>query len=274
MLLLNTELPSEPEKVTENHGVAGSIPALGTKLANGIPAAAGASSDKVGRVKLEPSIWGSIFPELVKPDDAQVRPILGFRVNRVQLVRRWWGKPSVVLRSMGPSGFIWDPGRNAAVCGFSRWRVVSRPRHSAPATGCSCGLYACHDLRQLLFPHVLANQVVLAAVAGTGIVRIHTLGWRAQYARIVALSLELPEMSIVPHVRELLGEASRREDQILRLLGYDENAIRAQMGRKVYKQLSPVIARALETKYQVPVVPLHQLEEVIADAGVFWEGIQ
>ena len=121
---------------------------------------------------------------------------------------------------------------------------------------------------------MLANQVVLAAVAGTGIVRIHAFGWRAQYARIVAFSLELPEMPIVPHVRELLGEASLREDQILRLLGYDEKTIRAYLARKVYKQLSPVVARALETKYQVPVVPLHQLKDVMADAGVFWEGMQ
>lgn len=98
------------------------------------------------------------------------------------------------------------------------------------------------------FTAPLADHVVLTGVAATGIVQIHELGWRSQYARIVAFSLELPEMSMAPNIRALKRKKSLAEKVILQ-----------------------ATARALEDKYQVPVVPLQQLKEVMTNHGIFWE---
>jgi len=288
-------------------------------------------------VKLDPEVWGNVFPELIGPDETQTRPILGFRINRVQLVRRSWRKCSVVLRSMGPTGYSWAAGRNEAVCLPSGRTVPVQPRHLAPATKCGCGIYAVHDIDWLsAFTHPAPDDFVLAGVAGTGIVRIHTNGWRAQFARIVAFSAELPEIPIrwrrLPHpltpreqrvlqlrfgligghpltleevgkkfgvarerIRQIEAKAlqklrhpSRREEaqrlfrvplspqeqQILCLLGYAEPAdIGLYEAPSVPRRLSATVAEALEAKYQVPVVALDKLKEVMAGAGSFWEEI-
>ena len=206
-------------------------------------------------MKLDPEVWGTVFPELVGPGETQTRPILGFRINRVQLVQRWWGKPSVVLRSMSPIGYSWQARRNEAMCFRSGQAVPGQPRHRAPATNCTCGLYAVHDVDRLSgFTNLDPDNFVLAGVAGTGIVRVHTEGWRAQFARIVAISVELPEIP----VGWTLGNALRT--------ARPPNRSKAAQGR-----LSARAAEALEAKYQVPVVPLDKLREVMAGAGNFLE---
>ena len=261
-------------------------------------------------MKLDPEIWGNVFPELIGPDETQTRPILGFRINRVQLVGRWRGKSSVVLRSIGPTGYSWAAGRNEAVCLPSGRTVPVQPRHLAPATKCCCGLYAVHDIDSLsAFTNPAPDDCVLAGVAGTGIVRIHTNGWRAQFARIVAFSAELPEIPIrwkglpdqlTPREQRVLqlrfgligghpltlgqvgkkfGVARERIRQIeakalqkLCLLGYAEPAdIRLHEAPSVPRRLSATVAEALEAKFHVPVVALDKLKEVIAGAGSFWE---
>jgi hypothetical protein len=88
--------------------------------------------------------------------------------------------------------------------------------------------------------------LVLTAVAGTGIVRIHERGWRAEFARIVAFSDELPEL-------------------VLWRFG-DRQKV------KGHKVIGSDLAGALEAKYQVPVVPLKKLAEVMGGAGDFLEG--
>jgi hypothetical protein len=229
-------------------------------------------------VKLDPEVWGTVFPELVGPDETQTRPILGFRINRVQLVRRWWGKPSVVLRSMGPSGYSWEAGRNEAVCLRSGRTMPAQPRHCAHATNCSCGLYAIHDIDRLSgFSNLDPDSLVLAGVAGTGIVRVHTEGWRAQFARIVAFSVELPDIPVgsmlTPRERRLLevifGVAPERIRQI------EAKGIRKarhpSRSKEAHVRLSATAAEALEARYQVPVVPLDKLKEVMAGLGNFWE---
>src|SRR2546428_11262463 len=95
--------------------------------------------------------------------------------------------------------------------------MPGQPGHRAPATNCSCGLYAVHDLDRLSgFTNLDPDNFVLAGVAGTGIVRVHTEGWRAQFARIVALSVELPEIPVglilTPRERRVLGPRIRLID--------------------------------------------------------------
>jgi hypothetical protein len=227
-------------------------------------------------VKLDPEVWRPVFPELVGPDDTQTRPILGFRINRVQLVRRWLGKPSVVLRGMGPSGYSWEAGRNEAVCWFPG------KRHLAPATNCSCGFYAVHDVDRLSWvTHLDADNFVLAGVAGTGIVRVHTDGWRAQFARIVAFCVELPEISAPRSV--LIDGHQLTLEQVLKMFGIVPKRIRRIETKGIRKgrhpsrsteaqgRLSAAVAEALEAQYQVPVVPLDELKAVMAGAGNFLE---
>lgn len=229
-------------------------------------------------MKLDPEVWGTVFPELVGPDETQTRPILGFRINRVQLVRSWWGKPSVVLRSMGPSGYSWEAGRNEAVCLLSGRTMPGQPLHRAPATNCSCGLYAVHDVDRLSgFTNLDPDSFVLAGVAGTGMVRVHTEGWRAQFARIVAFSVELPEIhvgwALTPRQRQILELVSGVAPERIRQI--EAKAIRKarhpSRNKAAQGTLSATAAEALEAKYQVPVVPLDKLKEVMASAGNFLE---
>jgi DNA-binding CsgD family transcriptional regulator len=246
-------------------------------------------------VKLDPEVWGNVFPELVGPDETQTRPILGFRINRVQLVPRWWGKPSVALRSMRPNGYSWEAGRNEAVCDVSGPPVADQPRHVAPGTGCGCGLYAVHDVAQLTeFTNLDCDYFVLAGVAGTGIVRVHTAGWRAQFARIVAFSVELPEIPIdwtlTPRERRVLelrfGLIDGHQltlEEVGKRFGVNRERIRQIEAKALRKarhpsrskeaqgRLSATVAEALEAKYQVPVIPRDKLKEVMAGAGNFWE---
>jgi hypothetical protein len=82
------------------------------------------------------------------------------------------------------------------------------------------------------------RDCVLVGVAGSGIVRIHELGWRAQFARILAFSDEMPSS----------GKPQRR--------------------------LAAGVARDLEATYHVPVVPLNKLRDVMFESGEFMEEIK
>lgn len=194
-------------------------------------------------MNLDPKVWGTVFPELLEtpdpgqPDSIRTRPILGFRINQIQIVRDQHRPVHLGLTSLANSAYSWEPGKNRATC--------LRSVHGAPAPGCSCGLHACHELSAVAWLTrtglKLRGLVVLTAVAGTGIVRIHERGWRAQFARIVAFSDELPGLT---------GG----------LLGFRAKVIGSE------------VARALEDKYQVPVVALGKLADVVRRAGDFWEG--
>ena len=184
----------------------------------------------------------------------------------------------MVLRSIGPSGYSWEAGRNEAVCLLTGRRMQGQPRHRAPAMNCGCGLYAVHDVDRFSgFTNLDSDSFVLAGVAGTGIVRVHTAGWRAQFARIVAFSVELPEIPL--DLRLALTER-----QILKLVsGVAPEQIRQIESKAIQKarhpsrskeaqgRLSATAAEALGRKYQVPVVPLDKLKEVMAGVGNFWE---
>lgn len=203
-------------------------------------------------MNLDPRVWGTVFPELLEtsdprtPEPIRTRPILGFRINRIQIVQDAHRSSRLFLMGFGPRTYFWEPGKNVATCS-RRGIGTSTPRtHRAPATGCGCGLYACHDLAETRWVPSNTSGVVLIGVAGTGIVRIHTRGWRAQFARIVAFSDELPEVT----AGRFIGRAKV----------------------KGHKVIGSDVTRALEEKYRVPVVPLRRLAEVMRGAGDFWEG--
>ena len=199
-------------------------------------------------MNLDPKVWGVVFPELLGPPATGTRPILGFRLNMIRFVPDSHGKGGLALTSMNRRSY-WGPGTNTAYCLMFGTGAPDKPRHQPPAPGCSCGFYACHHtvtLRGILRGPFPSDMFVLVGVAGSGIVRIHELGWRAQFARIVAFSEELPEPTGWRFGAKLRG----------------------------HKAISLNTARALETRYQVPVVPLKELTEVMRAAGDFLEGEQ
>jgi hypothetical protein len=171
--------------------------------------------------------------------------------------------------------------------------MPGEPQHMAPATGCECGLYAVHAVDRLSeFTAIDPEFFILAGVAGTGIVRVHTEGWRAQFARIVAFSVELPPIVSILTPRErcilklrfgLIDGKQLTLQQVAKRLRVAEERIRQieaialrklrhpTPSKEAQEGLSPAVAETLEAQYQVPLVPLDKLKEVMADAGNFWE---
>ena len=194
-------------------------------------------------MQLDPDVWGTVFPELrAAAGSGQTRPVVGFRVNRIHFIGN---RRSLALTGIGPRTYFWEPGRNIAVC-CGPLSGFGNPVHEAPAAGCGCGLYACHDLGALHHFPTRDDQFVLTGVAGSGTVRIHQRGWRAQFARIVAFSDEIPE-------RTSIGFFGRTK-------------VRSQ------RVISEATVEALAKKYQVPVVPLTELPDLMRAAGDFVEG--
>ena len=208
---------------------------------------------EVERVRLDPAIWGTIFPELIDTTEApsrwegldrsvwgthprepslkKPRPILGFRINQIHFadLQR---KRIVGLTGFGPRPYLWQPGKNVATCVRPRMPRTDTGTHQVPGEGCGCGFYAFYDLAH--FSRVPSTAFVLLGVAGSGIIRLHGFGWRSQFARIVAFSAEMPPMA---------GLAVINRER----------------------------ARALEEKYHVPVVSLKNLRDTMRDAGDFVE---
>jgi hypothetical protein len=120
-------------------------------------------------------------------------PIIGYRA---------WAPQAEPLRLMGVVKAVeWELGDVVATCKDPAADRVGRT-HSAPATDCACGLHAYYTLEQVemdaglprgesiyggLTPRPLR---VLGAVIGWGRMVMCVDGWRAQYARPVALAYD------------------------------------------------------------------------------------
>jgi hypothetical protein len=112
--------------------------------------------------------------------------------------REWKLDDGWLLRPITADG-AWRPGVNHARCrrGTNFWLSTTTAwsisatadpeadaeEHEAPASGCDCGLYALHDPPDLTFDRVLG------AVAAWGNLEVHSSGFRAEYAQVVALVL-------------------------------------------------------------------------------------
>ena len=97
--------------------------------------------------------------------------------------------------SAGAAG-AWQPGVNTAACLYKQ--------HPAPATTCSCGLYALASADDdRLRPH----HEAVGAIAAWGDVELHRTGFRAEHAAIVALAL--PDDCPPRHAEDLRAAAQR-----------------------------------------------------------------
>lgn len=98
--------------------------------------------------------------------------------------RSWHLSASGELTSLTAAG-AWRPGVNRAVCHRGL-------EHRAPAAGCECGLYALHRHRDRQWMPSGVNAIH-GAVAAWGDLEVHDTGFRAEFARVVALAL--PELA-------------------------------------------------------------------------------
>jgi glycine cleavage system H lipoate-binding protein len=119
-------------------------------------------------------------------------PILGFRAWHVVADGR------LVPWSAGTAG-TWQPGDNRAICLAARGG-----RHQAPGHRCTCGLYALTDVSD---PRLRPGVEAVGAVVAWGDVEAHRTGFRAQFARVVALAE--PPLCPPEHTRLLELAAER-----------------------------------------------------------------
>lgn len=144
-------------------------------------------------------------PSISAPD--LVRPLIGFRQ---------WRLYDGVLHSMWTDD-PWGDGIMQARCHTSFAHGVGPS--DVPDPECTCGVYAWH--RPVPLGASATRDLVAGAVALWGVIEIHALGMRAQFARIVTLALPVTRarkrlelaivagemgLDLVPH-RHLLAAA-------------------------------------------------------------------
>ena len=113
----------------------------------------------------------------------------GYRVWRISGDRLtgWWY-----------TDYVWAPGASEASCDARRWTLQGRrarhPGLAAPQRGCACGLYALQEpwdfagyLPTRHFGVSDEANAVVGVVAGWGRAFRGKHGWRAQFAKPVAL---------------------------------------------------------------------------------------
>ena len=128
-----------------------------------------------------------------QPDPAAAELVVGawrgYRVWRIadDRLTGWWY-----------TGYVWAPGVSEASCAARRWTLRGRrawhPGRAAPQRDCGCGLYALHQpwdfagpLPSRHFGYYDQADTVIGVVAGWGRAFRGEQGWRAQFARPVAL---------------------------------------------------------------------------------------
>lgn len=90
--------------------------------------------------------------------------------------RTWMLDPTGALVPYTGVTGPWTAGVNTARCGRGA-------RHESPAGGCTCGIYAFHDLHQQL-----RGEPFVGAIAAWGEMEVYRDGFRAQHATVLALS--------------------------------------------------------------------------------------
>jgi hypothetical protein len=130
-------------------------------------------------------------PDRRLPEGKRLVPVIGWRSWKLRRAR-----DDVLLQSVFGSD-CWEVGITCARC--RRWPLWMPISHQAvPGTSCECGLYAFssaagaihHTERQLAGVFASCGQPppVVGAVVGWGRVVQHgSQGWRAEYARPIAL---------------------------------------------------------------------------------------
>lgn len=123
-----------------------------------------------------------------------IQPVIGYRGWNLTHPRRLpdGQEDEYRLISGGPAGAVWEPATNRAECKLLEMARLGRygatddqlaaGYHEAPAPNCACGFYGYNDLAS-------GQGGVTGAIAAWGRIEVHRHGFRAEYARVVALAL-------------------------------------------------------------------------------------
>lgn len=129
-----------------------------------------------------PYFGGSLEPPLMPvtlPVEKREMPVVGYRAWGFSSKFRLGEGRNVALKSTGVDHH-WRSGDNHATCTASR--------HPAPDQNCHCGYYVLANLDEVESHKALNDATIVGAVMGWGKVVQHgTEGWRAEYAKIIAL---------------------------------------------------------------------------------------
>lgn len=119
-------------------------------------------------------------------DSPVTEPIIGYR-DWLLPFHDEWDTPvltSIVARA------AWERGTNVAGCYPSSPDIYTYSKlypHSSPHHKCGCGLHAYHDLEIIERVRPSVTVRIRGLVRGWGSVFVHELGWRSEYAEVVAL---------------------------------------------------------------------------------------
>lgn len=120
-------------------------------------------------------------PPAPMPVEEREMPIVGYRSWKFQQVYKLgWGKKGCLVplnTGYGP----WTGGVNTATCKYGQ-------THRPADEHCSCGFHVLTSLDQAESWVSMADDVIVGAVMGWGKVVQHgTEGWRAEFAKVIAL---------------------------------------------------------------------------------------
>lgn len=132
-----------------------------------------------GLYSTAPVDFGQAIAPPALPVEKREMPVVGYRAWDFSSKFRIGLGRDVALKSTGVDHH-WRSGDNHATC--------NNGRHSAPDQNCHCGYYVLANLDEVERHRTLNDGVVVGAVMGWGKVVQHgTEGWRAEYAKIIAL---------------------------------------------------------------------------------------
>lgn len=117
------------------------------------------------------------------PQGRREQPVVGYRAWRLESIQHLGRLPQPILHSTGVR-HDWKQGVNVAQC----LGGLLRASHVSPAPQCECGFWVFSSLDGLEQHIQGINYDVVGAVMGWGTVVQHgETGWRAQYAKVIAL---------------------------------------------------------------------------------------
>lgn len=154
------------------------------------PAASGDKVNLLSQWSIQPRIqtnWTYEIqanpPQLQLPSGRREQPVVGYRAW-IPSHRQRLGMEREITMCATAANYVWKLGRNQASCTAHQ----ASEDHQAPEPWCSCGFWVLSTLDQLEDHLTVMPHMVVGAVMGWGKVVQHgEVGWRAQYAKPLAL---------------------------------------------------------------------------------------
>lgn len=157
------------------------------------------------------------FSEVTFPPPGPREPEHHLEGTEIVGFRQWWITEDMRLKS-GAVDFLWNRDNEARCLNAG---------HEAPCAGCECGLYALHEPSSFWYnkrqyqerpaPGILVSGVITAH----GLIEVHAEGFRAQYAKIVALAKGSTRLSayVISEVAKDYGVSLVDSQELVQIAG-------------------------------------------------------